>query len=80
MVQLETRLIETELKALKHQLNPHLLFNTMNNISVLVRDNRKGDAVQLIAQLSSLLRTSFRKRPRSYLEASGGIGFPYSLS
>lgn len=56
--QLELKLIEAELKALKHQLNPHFLFNTMNTISVLVRDQRNEEAVQLIARLSSLLRTS----------------------
>jgi sensor histidine kinase YesM len=56
--QLEARLIEAELKALKHQLNPHFLFNTMNTIAVLVREQRNDDAVQLIARLSSLLRMS----------------------
>ncbi len=56
--QLESQLIEAELKALKHQLNPHFLFNTMNTISVLVRDQRNDEAVQLIARLSSLLRMS----------------------
>jgi len=54
--QLESKLVEAELKALKHQLNPHFLFNTMNTIAVLVRENRNDDAVQLIARLSSLLR------------------------
>jgi len=54
--QLESLLVEAELKALKHQLNPHFLFNTMNTIAVLVRENRNDEAVQLIARLSSLLR------------------------
>ncbi|HVU16400.1 MAG TPA: histidine kinase [Candidatus Didemnitutus sp.] len=53
---LESKLVEAELKALKHQLNPHFLFNTMNTISVLVREARNDQAVQLIARLSSLLR------------------------
>ena len=56
--QLESRLIETELKALKQQLQPHFLFNTLNTIAVLVREKRSEDAVQLIARLSSLLRMS----------------------
>lgn len=56
--QLESRLIETELRALKHQLKPHFLFNTMNTISVLVREGKNDQAVNLIARLSSLLRTS----------------------
>jgi two-component system LytT family sensor kinase len=56
--QLEARLIETELKALREQLRPHFLFNTMNTIAVLVREGKNDDAVNLIARLSSLLRFS----------------------
>jgi signal transduction histidine kinase len=56
--QLEARLIETELKALREQLRPHFLFNTLNTVAVLVREQRNDDAVTLIARLSSLLRMS----------------------
>lgn len=54
--QLEARLMETELKALREQLRPHFLFNTLNTISVLVRENKNDEAVNLVARLSSLLR------------------------
>ena len=57
-VQLETRLVETELKSLKQQLHPHFLFNTMNTIAVLVREQRNDEAVALLSKLSSLLRIS----------------------
>lgn len=57
-VQLQSRLIETELKALREQLRPHFLFNTLNTISVLVREQKNDEAVTLIARLSSLLRMS----------------------
>jgi two-component system, LytTR family, sensor kinase len=56
--QLEARLIETELKALREQLRPHFLFNTLNTIAVLVRENKNDAAVNLIVRLSSLLRMS----------------------
>lgn len=54
--QLEARLVEAELKVLREQLHPHFFFNTLNTISVLVREQRTADAVTLIARLSSLLR------------------------
>ena len=54
--QLEARLIETELKALREQLRPHFLFNTLNTIAVLVREQKNDEAVNLIARLSTLLR------------------------
>jgi len=56
--QLEARLIEAELRALREQLRPHFLFNTMNTIAVLVREGRNNAAVTLIARLSTLLRMS----------------------
>lgn len=55
---LEACLVEAELKALREQLRPHFLFNTMNTISVLVREGKNDEAVTLIARLSSLLRLS----------------------
>lgn len=54
--QLEARLMETELKALREQLRPHFLFNTLNTVSVLVREQKNDEAVNLIARLSGLLR------------------------
>ncbi len=56
--QLESRVIESELHALKQQLHPHFLFNTMNTIAVLVRERKNDEAVHLLARLSSLLRMS----------------------
>ncbi len=56
--QLEARLVETELKALREQLHPHFFFNTLNTVSVLVREGHNAAAVTLIARLSALLRLS----------------------
>ena len=46
---------EAELEWLKNQLNPHFLFNTLNNISSLVQIDA-DKAQDAIAQLSDLLR------------------------
>jgi two-component system, LytTR family, sensor kinase len=52
---LETRLVEAQLDALRMQLHPHFLFNTLNSVSVLMR--RDVDAAdRMLLQLSSLLR------------------------
>jgi two-component system LytT family sensor kinase len=56
--QLESRLIEAELKSLREQLKPHFLFNTLNSISAMVRDGKNEMAVTLLARLGSLLRMS----------------------
>lgn len=56
--QLEARLVETELKALRQQLHPHFLFNTLNTVAVLVREEKNDQAVTLLSRLSALLRIS----------------------
>jgi two-component system LytT family sensor kinase len=55
--ELEARLSRAELSTLRAQLQPHFLFNTLNAISALVRDD-PHQAEQLIARLGELLRMS----------------------
>ncbi|HLL21162.1 MAG TPA: sensor histidine kinase [Kofleriaceae bacterium] len=57
-VQLEARLVEAQLEALKHQLHPHFLFNTINAISVLMRKGDAASAVRMLCGMSDLLRRS----------------------
>jgi two-component sensor histidine kinase len=53
---LNEQLSRAKLDALRRQLEPHFLFNTLNAIAGLVRENRNDDAVSMIASLSDLLR------------------------
>jgi LytS/YehU family sensor histidine kinase len=58
-LELEARLAEAELHALKMQLHPHFLFNTLETISALMyRDVDAAD--RMIAQLGDLLRHTLR--------------------
>lgn len=54
--QLEAQLAQAQLQMLKMQLHPHFLFNTLNGITGLVRDNDNAAAVQMLVGLSELLR------------------------
>lgn len=51
----EQKKSEAELAWLKNQLNPHFLFNTLNNISSLIQID-PDEAQESISQLSDLLR------------------------
>lgn len=55
--QLEARLAQAQLQALKMQLHPHFLFNTMNGILALMRKEPER-AEGMFLQLSDLLRAS----------------------
>jgi len=53
---LEAQLAQSQLQALRMQLHPHFLFNTLQAISVLVDENPRA-ARQMLTQLGDLLRT-----------------------
>ncbi len=55
--QLQTRLAQAQLQALRLQLNPHFLFNTLNAITALVHTDPHA-AERMIMGLSELLRIS----------------------
>lgn len=54
--QLGEELSKAQLAALRRQMEPHFLFNTLNSIAGLVRDNRNAAAVNMIVGLSEILR------------------------
>ncbi len=53
-LQLNEQKTSAELSALKHQLNPHFLFNTLNNLYAL-SINKSDEAPEVIAKLSEML-------------------------
>ena len=57
--QLETQLTRAQLDALKMQLHPHFLFNTLNTISVLMEED-VGAANEMLLRLSDLLRAALK--------------------
>lgn len=49
---------EAQLQALRYQLQPHFLFNTLNAISSLVVSKQPERATEMIAKLATLLRNT----------------------
>jgi sensor histidine kinase YesM len=56
---------DAHLVALRFQLNPHFLFNTMNALSSLVMIGRTAHAEAMIDRLSAFLRATLNADPRS---------------
>jgi two-component system, LytTR family, sensor kinase len=52
----ELQLAQSQLQVLRAQLQPHFLFNTLNSIVGLIRNNENKAAVNMTTQLSDLLR------------------------
>ncbi len=54
--EIEKNMIDLELKALRAQMNPHFIFNILNNIQNYVLNKKNIKAVELIGEFSSLIR------------------------
>lgn len=62
---LAAQLAEARLGALRMQLNPHFLFNSLNALAVLVRDQNTRDASRMLELLGSVLRQVLQAEQRS---------------
>ncbi len=77
LVQLESRLSSAQLNALKLQLQPHFLFNTLNTISSLMEIDVK-DAQKIVSKLGTLLRSVLDKNKRNEVELREELAFVQS--
>lgn len=64
---LNEQLARAQLSALRQQIEPHFLFNTLNTIAGLVREGRNDGAVDMIAGLSDLLRRTLRNSDKQQM-------------
>jgi two-component system LytT family sensor kinase len=62
---LNEELSNAQLSALRRQMDPHFMFNTLNSIAGLVRDHRNDAAVSMIVGLSEFLRRASEDSHRS---------------
>ena len=60
-VMLQSMLSEARLEALRHQIQPHFFFNTLNTVVMFARNGDTRAVVKLLTDLSSLLRYSLEE-------------------
>ncbi len=73
--QLETRLAHAQLDALRAQLHPHFLFNTLNAISVLVRKQDTAGSIRMLTGVSELLRMALHNTGRQKVPLHEDLDF-----
>lgn len=66
--------VEAELAWLKNQINPHFLFNTLNNISSLTQIDA-DEAQDAVMKLSDLLRYALYESNKNKVPISGEVEF-----
>ena len=64
-----------QLRALRYQVNPHFLFNTLNSLSSLVMARREEEAETMIVNLSTFFRSSLAIDPTADIPLKDEIDF-----
>lgn len=72
--QLQEAGLQSELNLLKSQINPHFLFNVINNANVLLKD-RQGGASGILFKLEDLLRYQINETVREEIPLTSDIVF-----
>lgn len=72
--ELESTTLQSELKHLKRQINPHFLFNMLNNANVLIKKNPE-EASQLLFKLEDLLRYQINDSSKDLVSLASDIHF-----
>jgi two-component system, LytTR family, sensor kinase len=73
--ELATQLAEAQLDALRMQLHPHFLFNTLNAISVLMRKHDIERATRMLGGLGDLLRSALENVGVQHVPLRAELGF-----
>ena len=57
---METRMTELENEALRAQMNPHFIFNSLNSIKSFIINNKREEAADYLTTFAELIRTILR--------------------
>lgn len=74
LAKMETELAQAQLRALKAQLQPHFLFNTLHAITVLIRHDPEA-AGRMVVRLSDLLRMTLLDAERQEVTLAHELKF-----
>ena len=53
---MQKQLLESEMSALRSQMNPHFIFNTLNSINSYIIENKTGEASDYLTEFGRLIR------------------------
>ncbi|HLJ84788.1 MAG TPA: histidine kinase [Candidatus Eremiobacteraceae bacterium] len=75
VAQLNEQLAQARLLALRSQVEPHFLFNSLNALAGLIREGRADAAVQTVVQLSDFLRRTLSAASRQEVPLADEVEF-----
>ncbi len=70
IISFNKQIAETEMKALRAQMNPHFMFNVLNAIKLNVQRNKQDDAIDFITAFSKLMRSVLQNSEKKNITLS----------
>jgi two-component system LytT family sensor kinase len=75
LAQVNERLAQAQLSALRRQIEPHFLFNALNSIAGLIREKQSSEAITMLVSLSDFLRRTLSESNRQEVPLSEELDF-----
>jgi histidine kinase/YXYXY domain-containing protein len=63
----EKQLVELEMQALRSQMNPHFIFNSLNSINMFILENNKLQASEYLSKFSKLIRLILQNSQEAFI-------------
>ncbi len=73
IAELETQMLQLKQKTLQLQMNPHVIFNTLNSIQQYILNNDAGNAVSYLSSFSKLMRRILNNSNERYITLADEI-------
>jgi hypothetical protein len=67
LAELNQKATELEMQALRAQMNPHFIFNSLNSINIFILENNKLQASEYLSKFSKLIRLTFQNSQEAFI-------------
>ncbi len=72
---LKTELLDSELKALRSQMNPHFIFNALNSIQGLILEKKTNQSYDYIVLFANLVRNTLNYSSKDFIAIQDELSF-----
>jgi two-component system LytT family sensor kinase len=70
---IQKQLVQTELKSIRTQFNPHFVFNALNSIQGLITKNDQHNATKYLVEFGTLMREALKASGKEFTTLAGEI-------
>jgi ligand-binding sensor domain-containing protein len=73
--ELDKQLLQTEMKALHAQMNPHFIFNCLNSIREMILHNENKEASHYLSRFAQLIRLTLEQSSKNFISLRDTVSY-----